>query len=329
MFSKTKSCPFCGSQKSEPLNNNDLSTNFYVEEIIFDLKISFKFLKKKLKKKRCKVCFTVFFSTWFNDLIKKKIFLSIYGQHNMGWQNFYDFKKKLLSPNHGDLFMDLKNMIKFKTYGEYGCPFNGLMFDLLKEEVKQKNTLKKYINSNVKHLSEKVRDFSSKKIKRKMILLPKIKRIYNKIFVIDSSHLIWGKNDISENCSSLALADKIFDFHLYDSNEKELEKKKIDLFGFFMTLDHCEKPLKLLKKILNISKYVIIHSHTNENITAQHSFVLTKKIKSFLEKKKIYNLDITESIEKDPLRNKGINYKTNEMYLLCSKSRNNIYKYKI
>ena len=52
MFSKTKSCPFCGSQKSEPLNNNDLSTNFYVEEIFFDLKLSFKFIKKKLKKKR-------------------------------------------------------------------------------------------------------------------------------------------------------------------------------------------------------------------------------------------------------------------------------------
>ena len=51
--------------------------------------------------------------------------------------------------------------------------------------------------------------------------------------------------------------------------------------------------------------------------------------KLFLEKKKIYNLDITESVEKDPLRNKGINYKTNEIYLLCSKNRNNIYKYKI
>ena len=74
-------------------------------------------------------------------------------------------------------------MIKFKTYGEYGCPFNGLMFDLLKEE-ETKKLFKKYINLNIKHLSEKVRDFSSKKIKRKMILLPKIKRIYNKIFVI-------------------------------------------------------------------------------------------------------------------------------------------------
>ena len=60
MFSKTKSCPFCGSQKSESLNNNDLTTNFYVEEIISDLKISFKLLRKKLKKKNMKIMFHSF-----------------------------------------------------------------------------------------------------------------------------------------------------------------------------------------------------------------------------------------------------------------------------
>ena len=330
MFSKIKNCPFCGSKKFETLNNTNLSTNFYIQEIISDLNISFNLLRKKLKKKRCKVCYTVFFSTWFSDLIKKKIFLSIYGQHNMGWQNFHDFRNKLLTPNHGDLFKDLKKKIKFKTYGEYGCPFNGLMFDMLKEEIKKETYLKKYVNLNIKYLSSKVRNFNSRnKLKSKKILPPTVKRMYKKIFVIDSSHLIWGKNDISENCSSLALADKIFDFHLFNSDEKELKIKKIDLFGFFMTLDHCEEPLKLLEKILNISKYVIIHAHTNTDITAQHSYVLTKKIKYFLQKKRIFNLDLTEIIEKDPSRNKGINYKKNEMYLLCSKNKNNIYKYKI
>ena len=110
--------------------------------------------------------FHSFLSTWFNDLIKKKFFYQFTA--NIIWVGkIFMILKKLLSPNHGDLFKDLKRMIKFKTYGEYGCPFNGLMFDLLKEEVKQKNYLKKYINLNIKHLSEKVRDFSSKKIKEK------------------------------------------------------------------------------------------------------------------------------------------------------------------
>ena len=51
MFSKIKSCPFCGSKKLEVLNNTHLSTNFYIQEIISDLKISFNLLKRKLKKK--------------------------------------------------------------------------------------------------------------------------------------------------------------------------------------------------------------------------------------------------------------------------------------
>ena len=81
----------------------------------------------------------------------------------MGWQNFYDFKNKLVTPNHGNLFKDLKKNIDFKTYGEYGCPFNGLMFNLLKEEIKNKVSLKNYVNLNLKSLSNKVRDFKKKK----------------------------------------------------------------------------------------------------------------------------------------------------------------------
>lgn len=330
MFIKIKKCPFCGSKNTKGIDNKELSNNFYVREILSDLKISLSFLKEKLKKRQCKNCKTIFFSTWFNNFYKKKIFLSIYGQHNMGWQNFYDFKNKLATPNHGNLFNDLKKYTKFKSYGEYGCPFNGLMFDLLREEIKNKKLLKKYVNLNMKSLSNKVRDFKKKKIvKKKHISIPNVKNVNRKLFIIDSSHLIWGKNDISENCSSLALADKLFKFNLFDSSEKELKGKKIDLFGFFMTLDHCEEPLELLNKVLKISKYVIIHAHIDPKITAQHSFVFTKEVKFFLKKIGIYNTDITETIVKDPNRNKGVNYKTNEIYLLCSRIKNNIDKLNI
>ena len=324
MFKKLYTCPFCGSKKSKKLKRRKLIRNFYVDAIISELNISYKYLEKNLERRECKSCFSIYFSKWFNDFIKKKIFLSIYGQHNMGWQNFYDFKNKLLTPNHGNLFIDLKNKIKFKKYGEYGCPFNGLFFDLLKDELKKKD-LKKYINNNLKNLSNKVRNFNQKKIiKKKKLKVPKTKEIYKKYFLIDSSNLIWGKNDISENCSSLGVADKIFNFNLYNSNEKEFYKNKFDLFGFFMTLDHCETPYKILMNILAISKFVIIHGHVNQNLTAQHNFTFTKKIKNFLNKKKVYNIELTNSIVKDPKRNKGQNYKSNEIYLLCSRNSINL-----
>ena len=67
------------------------------------------------------------------------------------------------------------------------------MFDLLKEEIKNKIQLKKYLNLNMRYLQNKVRNFNSKKIIKKKIYVPKIKRIYKKYFVIDFSHLIWGK----------------------------------------------------------------------------------------------------------------------------------------
>ena len=51
MFSNIKNCPFCGSKNLEVVKNKELSTNFYIEEIISDLKITFSLLKKNLKKK--------------------------------------------------------------------------------------------------------------------------------------------------------------------------------------------------------------------------------------------------------------------------------------
>ena len=62
MFSKIKSCPFCGSKKLEVLNNTHLSTNFYIQEIISDLKISFNLLKRKLKKKMQSMSHSFFFN---------------------------------------------------------------------------------------------------------------------------------------------------------------------------------------------------------------------------------------------------------------------------
>ena len=47
MFSNIKNCPFCGSKNVKIIKNNELSTNFYVEEIITDLKVSFSFLKNQ------------------------------------------------------------------------------------------------------------------------------------------------------------------------------------------------------------------------------------------------------------------------------------------
>lgn len=74
MFSNIKNCPFCGSKNVKIIKNNELSTNFYVEEIITDLKVSFSFLKKKLKKKNAKFVIQFFFQLGLMILLRKKFF---------------------------------------------------------------------------------------------------------------------------------------------------------------------------------------------------------------------------------------------------------------
>ena len=62
MFIKIKKCPFCGSKNSKGINNKELSNNFYVREILSDLKISLNLLKEKLKKGNVKIVKLFFFN---------------------------------------------------------------------------------------------------------------------------------------------------------------------------------------------------------------------------------------------------------------------------
>ena len=78
MFDNISHCPFCGSKNLKKISDNKLYKNFYVEEIILDLNISFSYLKKKTKKKQCKSCKTIFFSTWFNNFYKKNFFIYLW-----------------------------------------------------------------------------------------------------------------------------------------------------------------------------------------------------------------------------------------------------------
>ena len=58
---------------------------------------------------------------------------------------------------------------------------------------------------------------------------------------------------------------ELFDLDIYDIKDS-WKKKKLDLFGFFLTLDHTFKPRKILDFALDISKYVMIQIHTDPKL---------------------------------------------------------------
>ena len=57
------------------------------------------------------------------------------------------------------------------------------------------------------------------------------------------------------------------------------------MFIFADTLDHSQNPSAILKYALKNSKYVVIISNAEKNVTNQHKFSLSRSFKVFFDKK--------------------------------------------
>lgn len=329
---KYNKCIFCGSKTLILEKKQKLIKNFYIDAIKSDLNISDKILLK-MKLYRCKVCDILQNNPWFTDDDVFKIYNQIYGQHNRSWTNVIRFFRNGIKPNHGKLFDLITKKIKVKNYAEFNSPFMGLMIDFFSKEFKNNtkvannaftdtlNYLKSRQVAGNNNLVQKKSQYKAtkilKKINRFKNLYLKKKAQVNKFLFVDNSFMAWGINDNYKSVNSKALAAELFNIKINNIYEKN--KVKFDLFGIFHTLDHTKNPKKILDFALNNSNYVIIYCHVDENLEKQHLFTFTKNFTSYLRKKKINVLDLTYLINKE--------YRSEEMYLLCSKKnlKKNIY----
>ncbi len=323
---KYNKCIFCGSKTLILEKKQKLIKNFYIDAIKSDLNISDKILLK-MKLYRCKVCDILQNNPWFTDGDVFKIYNQIYGQHNRSWTNVIRFFRNGIKPNHGKLFDLITKKIKVKNYAEFNSPFMGLMIDFFSKEFKNNtkvannaftdtlNYLKSRQVAGNNSLVQKKSQYKAtkilKKINRFKNLYLKKKAQVNKFLFVDNSFMAWGINDNYKSVNSKALAAELFNIKINNIYEKN--KVKFDLFGIFHTLDHTKNPKKILDFALNNSNYVIIYCHVDENLEKQHLFTFTKNFTSYLRKKKINVLDLTYLINKE--------YRSEEMYLLCSKKR--------
>ena len=328
-FKKYNHCIFCGSKKLIKEKKQTFRMNFYLKAIMSDLDLSKKDFKK-INVYRCNRCSILQNNPWFTEKISRKIYSNIYGQHNRSWSNLISFFTKGKFPDHGNLFNLLYKNIKIKSYCEYNSPFMGLFMNFFSKEYK--NNLKFYkslFNSTLSYLSSRqvagasknFRNQSVKKSQNLLKLIKKLKRenlIKNKVqknLLVDNSSLCWGQNDNYKSVNSKTLSSELFDLNNFEINNK-IEIKRFELFGIFHTLDHTFQPSKILQFALKKSDYVIVYCHVDEKIERQHLFTITNQFLNYLQKKKIYTLDLTHKI--------GKVFKVPEMYFLCSKR-----KYKI
>tara|TARA_B100000963_G_C22590779_1_gene655379 strand:+ start:536 stop:1552 length:1017 start_codon:yes stop_codon:yes gene_type:complete len=330
MFKNYYNCIFCNSKNLVKSKSQALKDNFYVDAIISDLKIS-KEKMKKIKTYECQKCLIKQNNPWFTPNISKKIYSIIYGQHNRNWENLINFMNKKRLPDHGDLYQILNDCLKIKKYAEYNSPFMGLFLNFFHEEYKKKTYFYKEIHKNMikyfnsRQLAGKSKSYKffakskSKKFKNLIQFLKdknKNKKTIKKFLFIDNTSLGWGQNDNYKSTNSKSYAQELFDLELLEFDKKN-EKLNFDLFGIFHSLDHTFEPNKIFNFALNSSKYVIVYCHNQQHgVSKQHLFSLTKNFLKYLSQNKIYNIDITNLINKS--------FHSPELYFICSRVKKNI-----
>ncbi len=325
MFLKYSRCVFCENNKLVKSNIQKVKINFYVKAIIDDLGIS----KKKfneIKTYICTKCGNLQNKVWFSHEISEKIYSNIYGQHNKSWTNILNYIKNRKMPDHGKLFMLLKRGINIKRYGEYNSPFMGLFINFFENETKFDDpNLKKYFLNIIKYGSSRQLAGLNKKIIKKNLLKPGQllnnirnlrkkffkKKMIRKVLINVRSNLHWGQNDNYKSVNSLTCAKEFFQ-NLKIKNNFSSENR-FDLFGFFLSLDHTFNPKKIFENALNNSDYVIVYCHSDTILNKQHLFSFTRNFLGYLNKRKIYNYDLTKKIEKK--------FNSSEMYFICSKKK--------
>ena len=332
-FKEYKNCIFCGSAELIKEKKQFYPKNFYLKAIQFDLKISEKKFKQ-MKVYKCKSCSILQNNPWFTENICRKIYSNIYGQHNRGWSNLINFIKKGFTPAHGSLFKILNKKIKIKNYAEFNSPFMGIFLNFFLNEYKEslnfysklsENVINYLTSRQVAGKSKKFQKLSFGKSQRfftKMNFLKNKnikKKLVKKYLYVDNSSLCWGQNDNYKSVNSKSFASEFLDLEILNLKESN-KKNKIDLFGIFHTLDHTFEPNKILNFALDNSKFVVVYCHVDEKLNKQHLFSLTRDFLKYLKKKKIYNIDLTNKINK--------NYQSPELYFLCSRNKNNIEKIK-
>jgi len=333
MFEKYHKCFWndkkCNKKNIKKSKNQQFIDNFYFKSIKSDLNLTNKQIQK-LKVLKCNRCNIIFNSPWFTKEVVNRIYSNIYSQHNRGWSNLLNFVNKGSPADHGNLFDLLKKKINITCYAEYNCPFTGLLLNFFfNEHQKSIKFYRSYSDSIIKYLTSRqlnkntYKEKKTSNFQRNFLLKKKndlnskyrISSGVQKFLFVDNSELCWGQNCnfMSVNCKSYASEFfnlKILNLHNFD------KKIKVDLFGIFHTLDHTFYPHKILNFALNISKYVIVYCHADEKLNKQHLFSLTENFLKYLSERKIYSINLTASIFKE--------YKSPELYFLCSKNKKNI-----
>jgi hypothetical protein len=319
-------CPWCGSTEREPSSNAfSPNSNAYLAAVAQNYDVPSEDLVAMMKGHECLACGTTYCDPWLSQSASQWLFNLGRPQHNAGWRTFYDWLERTdrfrisLFPRAEKIWNYLVSEIGVvRSYGEVGCPFMGLLpyFETLKTPVAK--SFERYQklccnNFNVQahpgflkqahifhrlYLWKRKRQNHARWSKQASYLPKPAEDVPSEYYYLKTfSGLMWGNNcqAISMSCTATAVAT----LNLNVTEFQRLEKS-IDLLGFFNTLDHQEKPLEMLAKALDKSRYVVIELHDDRDAGKQHLFVINRALVRSAKEKRWNCKEFSQAIPPDP-----------------------------
>ena len=334
---ETPACPWCGSRNRAPSQAFTSKPNGYLRTIATKLGIPVEALIERLTSVECPDCGASYCDPWLSQAATTWLFNLGFPQHNAAWKSFYEWLERS-EDFEATTFPRKERIWKFvaskvgpvHSYGEIGCPFMGLFsyFECLK-----RTPLESFLNfeqCSVEQIDSQRRpDFVPKlssitrlalKIKRRKIVrrlaqppssgkLSQEARLPSQLYFVRSpSSLLWGGNcqSLSTSCTAMAMVN--FDVGVLDMSNLH---KRLDVLGFFNTLDHQDQPLRILEQALESARFVVIELHRDEKAGKQHLYVINDALTRTATRKAWMLEEFSGSIDEG---------KGNRLYLVSNKS---------
>jgi hypothetical protein len=292
-------CPWCGSSSRVPSTAFTSKPNRYLLAVAQEVGVSTEELIGRMKVVECADCETSYCDPWLSSVATQWLFNLGYPQHNTAWKTFYhwlertpEFETRFLPRKEGIWRFIQSKIGLVNSYGEIGCPFMGLLtyFQCCKHD--PLTSLARFERHYLDQLHTGKHPAFIPRLKlaqraffrfrywrnrlRGMRRPPAPKKTHVSVpaelcFVRSPSSLLWGGNcvSLSTSCAAMALANlqtRVVDFSDLDF--------RFDVLAFFNTLDHQDKPLRVLQKALDAARFVVIELHRDEKAGKQHLYVI-------------------------------------------------------
>ena len=298
----TPNCPWCGSTRRTSSRAFTSKPNRYLAAVAEEVRTTPEALIEKMTAVECQNCGTSYCDPWLSPAATRWLFSLGYPQHNAAWKAFYqwldrtpDFEAKVL-PRKEKIWRHVRDRIGLvRRYGEIGCPFMGLLayfqsgrrtaaesFTKFQDIHRRQNAPPRHPTFMpslfpVEQAMLRIRSWKNRRRWPSQTLAsPDPSSFPSDVWFIRSpSRLLWGANcsSLGTSCAATALAH--FSANIMELNDLD---SSFDLLALFNTLDHQDKPARVLEKAMACARFVLIELHRDQQAGKQHLYVINEAL---------------------------------------------------